>query len=140
MLDLAANTFKVNRLTPRINPPPGAGSLPFFYVQIMVFPTEIGNIATVAGSLFEEVTLKRIPTQTGAAIQAITWEKQTMFMSTKDDFDTNLAKTVEEIVGTFGERWRLFDQMKSQLSEYESSPTTSTTTKPRDIRRKTQKE
>ena len=96
---------------------------------------------TVAGSLFEQSrTLKRIPTQTGAAIQAITWKKQTMFMSTKDDFDTNLAKTVEEIVGTFGERWRLFDQTKSQLSEYESSPTTSTTTKPRDIRRKTQKE
>ncbi len=63
LLDTAINSFRLNRLTPRVNPAPGVNSLPFFYVQIMIFPTELGNVATVSGSLFETVTLARIPTQ-----------------------------------------------------------------------------
>ncbi len=112
LTDIVANAFRNNKLNVRVNPSPGPGALPFFYVQIMVFPTDQGNVALVTGSLFEPITLNRISTQKDAVLQAITWEKKTMFMSTPDNFEADLTKTVSDIANIFGERWRLFESMK----------------------------
>lgn len=112
IIDIVTKAFEANKLTARLNPAAGMSALPFFYVQVMIFPTDQGNVTLVTGSLFENITLTRIPVQKDTALQGITWEKKTMFMSTPENFQADLTKTVGEIAGTFGERWRLFESMK----------------------------
>lgn len=121
LTDAIANSFRNNKLNVRVNPSAGPGALPFFYVQIMVFPTDQANVALVTGSLFEPVTVTRIATQRDAALQAITWEKKTMFMSTPENFDADLTKTVTDIANVFGERWRLFESMKPKTGDGSSN-------------------
>lgn len=107
---VCVDAFKKYRINARTDLSPGISALPFFYLQIMVFPTDLGNVTMCCGSLFESATLSRITLVKDTALQAITWEKKTMFMSIKENFETDLTKTIDDIANTFGVRYRLFEK------------------------------
>ncbi len=93
----------------------GASSpLPFFHFLIMVFPLQNGYLGSVSGRLFEAVDVDRIKLAQGIIWQAITWEKQTLIISSKEEFALQLKKYVDEITQAFVDRYKHFEGMGGQ--------------------------
>ena len=83
--------------------------IPFFDILVVVYPIEKGYVALVDGArLFEAVDPLRVHLEKGTTFQAITWEKKTLVVAPEEDFEETVEKTIDDIVNTFFERFRIF--------------------------------
>lgn len=88
--------------------------LPFFHILIMIYPVEKGYVASINGRLFEPVALARINLDKNITWQAITWEKQDLIIASADLLNEQLFKSIDEITNNFIERFKFFENIKSQ--------------------------
>lgn len=107
--------FNQNNIKPQILVLSGSAPLPVFQVELFVYPIERGYVAYCSGRLFESVVLDRFKMDPSMAFQAITWEKQHLIVSPKDQFIDQLTKTVQDIAETFGERYQAYEKIKKTL-------------------------
>lgn len=94
-----------------------ATALPFFNLLLVVYPIEQGYVALVDGRLFESVDPKRVKLDRDTQFQAITWEKKVLLVTPKDDFKATLFKTIDDILGTFFDRYDYFDRLRQQMQQ-----------------------
>jgi hypothetical protein len=109
------NIFTLSNIKPQILVTAGKPPLPAFEIEIFVYPIEKGYAAYCSGRLFESVVLERFKMDSNMAFQAITWEKQNLIVSPKEQFATELTKTVQDIAKTFGERFQAYERIKRSL-------------------------
>jgi hypothetical protein len=107
--------FANANIKPQTLAPQGKPPLPAFQIEIFVYPIERGYAASCQGRLFESVILERFKMDPNMAFQAITWEKQHLIVSPKEQFAEQLVKTVQDIVTTFIERFQAYEKMKKSL-------------------------
>jgi hypothetical protein len=104
--------FRENGINPftlsEFNQPP----LPFFRVEILVYPLQGGYAASCHATLFESVNLKRFNLEQGTAFQAITWEKKSLLIFPKDDAKNFIEKGVLEMAQSFIERFQFYDRIR----------------------------
>lgn len=87
-------------------------ALPFFHIQIILYPVEKGFTAICEGRLFESVTVKRVILDRGTFLQAITWEKQTLLVAPSETFVAQVEKAVGEIADAFVDLFRTYQGLK----------------------------
>ncbi|MBA3238929.1 MAG: hypothetical protein H0T62_11370 [Parachlamydiaceae bacterium] len=75
--------------------------LPFFHLVAFIVPVEGSYVLSLSGRLFENVTLPRINFQLSGTWQAITWEKQAIIVSSKNQLSDQLYGTAKEIAVLF---------------------------------------
>ncbi len=109
------NIFVLTNIKPETLVVQGKPPLPAFEIEIFVYPIERGYTACCSGRLFESVTLERFKMDPNMAFQAITWEKQHLIVSPKDQFSEQLSKTVQEIAKAFSERYQVYERIKKTL-------------------------
>jgi len=88
----------------------GQPPLPFFQVQILIYPIKDGYVAACEGRLFESVVLKRIEMDTNMAFQGVTWQKSTLIVGPTGKFPDQLHSTVEDIVKSFADVYQAFSK------------------------------
>lgn len=113
--DQVVNIFKLANIKPEILVSPGKPPLPVFQIEIFAYPIDKGYVACCYGRLFESVTLDRFKMDSNMAFQAITWEKQHLIVSPKDEFSDEIVKVVQDIAQTFGERFQVYEKIKKNL-------------------------
>ena len=86
--------------------------LPFFHVLILAYPTDTKYVAYVSGRLFEEVKIDRLHFEPNGTLQAITWEKQDLVITSPSQFNDQLTKTVDSIGEAFIDRIRFFQELQ----------------------------
>jgi hypothetical protein len=89
--------------------------LPFFQIQILLYPINKGYVTCCDGRLFESVALKRIIFDPAMAFQAITWEKQTLLVAPTEAIIPQIEKSVAEIAQAFLERFQSYEQRRREL-------------------------
>lgn len=94
---------------------------PFFNLLIVVYPIEQGYVALVDGRLMEAIDPKRVKLDPDTQFQAITWEKKTLLVAPKDEFESTIEKSIEDITNTFFERYDYFDRLKSRMEQKNES-------------------
>lgn len=101
-------------ITTKILVSSGQAPLPFFQVQILLYPIgREGYVACCEGRLFESVTLQRIALDTRSmAFQAITWQKSSLIISPNSRINEQIQQHVEDIANAFAERVQAFDRLK----------------------------
>lgn len=109
------NIFTLANIKPQILAIAGKPPLPAFEIEIFIYPIEKGYVACCSGRLFESVILERFKMDTNMAFQAITWEKQNLIVSPKEQFDAQLTKTIQDIAKTFAERYQAYEKIKKNL-------------------------
>lgn len=110
------NIFSLANIKPQILVTSGKPPLPAFEIQIFVYPIERGYVAYCSGRLFESVVLERFKMDPNMAFQAITWEKQHLIVTPKEQLGDQIIKTVQDIARTFSERFQVYDKIKKGLS------------------------
>lgn len=95
--------------------PPGEAPLPYFQVQILIYPvSKEGYVACCEGRLFESVSLRRINLDPkNMAFQAVTWQKSSLIISPSSQINEQLQLHVEDIVKAFAERFQAFSTRKA---------------------------
>ena len=90
--------------------------LPFFHVLIMINPIEKGYVAYVGTRLFESIDIKRSGAQLDqqTAFQAITWERQLLLITAKEDLLAQVNSSVDELTTEFLNRYKYFQQLRFQ--------------------------
>jgi hypothetical protein len=88
------------------NDPP----LPFFHLLIFAYPDENQYTAAIAGRLFEKVKLPRLDFNLPGTIQAITWEKLDLIITSETQFPDQLSAAVTEIAKAFVKRVRYYEE------------------------------
>jgi hypothetical protein len=94
----------------------GKPPLPAFQIEVFIYPIERGYVACCDGRLFESVTLERFKMDPNMAFQAITWEKQHLIVSPKDQFSEQLSKIIQEIATAFIERFQAYEKIKKSAT------------------------
>lgn len=113
VLDLLRNGgFNAYPLTGSPTPP-----FPYYHVLIITMPMLEGRIAYVGCRLFEQVFLDRVQLAEGVYWQAITWEKQTLVQSSKEEFADHIYKDVNQITIEFIQRFKHFEDLKNQFGQ-----------------------
>jgi hypothetical protein len=87
--------------------------LPAFQVKIFIYPLGAGYVCYCEARLFESVLPRRINLDAGMAMQAITWQRSTLFLETKDLLPVQLNKQVESLTQTFLDIHRGYQGKKS---------------------------
>ena len=108
--------FEKVRIKPQILVGEGEPPLPFFELEILIYPVARGYVACCDGRLFESVTLKRFNLDPDMAFQAITWEKRTLIVGPKTRFLDQLNETVQDIANAFAERFEVYEKLKEELT------------------------
>ncbi len=108
---LRAGGFNANLLNGGTVPP-----FPYYDVLIITMPMPEGTIAYVGCRLFEEVHLDRVQLAEGVFWQAITWEKQTLVQSSKEDFAKHIYGDVTNMTNYFVQRFKHFEEMKMKYA------------------------
>lgn len=105
-------TFKSGGISPNTLMEEGQPPVPFFYVQILIYPA--GNVIAAAtkGALYESVTLKRANLEGNTAFQAVTWERESLIVSPPENFEEQLLSNVMETVDAFVDRFQFYQQFK----------------------------
>jgi hypothetical protein len=102
---IVENIFLSTGVTPTtlstLDQPP----LPFFQIQILLYPISRGYAASCNGRLFESVNLRRINFDPGMAFQAITWEKQSLIVAPTETMTSQLEAEVSNIGQAFISRF-----------------------------------
>lgn len=87
---------------------PSAGAtgnpLPFYDVVILLSKAQDAYIAYLSARLFESVLLERVRLDRGIYFQGITWEKQDLVVSSKDDLNRLINEVVNDFTKSFVER------------------------------------
>lgn len=94
---------------------------PFFNLLIVVYPIEQGYVSLVDGRLMEGIDPKRVKLDPDTSFQAITWEKKTLLVSPKDEFEATINKSIDDIINTFFERYDYFDRLKVRMEQKNES-------------------
>lgn len=89
--------------------------LPFFHFQILCYPIHKGYTVYCSGRLFESVELKRLRLDSNMTFQAITWEKQTLFVVPNEGLRQEVEKNAADIAQSFVERFQTSEQHKRVL-------------------------
>lgn len=89
--------------------------LPYFNMLVMIQKIPGGFAATIQGRLFEEVNIKRVALPQEVLFQAITWEKESMIVSSTESFKSDLLANVDEIAKLFIERYNYFERQEAKL-------------------------
>lgn len=112
----AQRIFEKANIAPRIMATSGQPPLPFFQVQVLLYPVERGYAASCEGRLFESVNMQRvILEQSGMAYQAVTWQKSSLIVSPKEKILDQLKVDIEDIVQSFADRYVTFENIKNNL-------------------------
>jgi len=127
--DLVASIFASNGIDPVSEAIGDRPPLPFFHVLIFIQPNEEKYVGYVAGRLFEGVKLFRFDFTLPGTEQAITWEKQELIVTSVNQFQSELMKTISEIAHNFTGRVAYFindkleqeDQIRLRCGNYTSS-------------------
>ncbi|MFI5343601.1 MAG: hypothetical protein ACHQUC_05200 [Chlamydiales bacterium] len=111
---IGENLFKKVNISPLIMATSGQAPLPFFQVQILIYPIgREGYVASCEGRLFESVNMQRIVLDsTGMAYQAVTWQKSNLLISPTNKIQEQIQQSVEDIVQAFTERYQAFENIK----------------------------
>ncbi len=112
--DISASLMKVfegSAITAHTTFSSKEAATPFFNVLLMVYPVPQGYVAFVSCRLFEEATLKRTDLAPGITWQVITWERETLIVSSSDDFKEAIQKTVNQLGAEFVERFKHFESL-----------------------------
>lgn len=104
--------FNAARIKPQTLTSFGQPPLPAFEVEIFIYPIDKGYVACCDGRLMESVTLSRFKMDSNMAFQAITWEKQSLIVSPKDQFKEQIIMNVQQIASAFVERFQAYEKMK----------------------------
>lgn len=83
----------------------------------MINPIEKGYVAYCGGRLFEEVHLDRVVLDQQTAMQAITWETESLILSPKEELAYQIEKTVDTITNTFVERFQFYENIRTQIQK-----------------------
>lgn len=115
---IGENLFKKVNISPVILAPSGQPPLPFFQVQILIYPiAKEGYVACCEGRLFEAVNMQRIILDpTGMAFQAVTWQKSNLFISPNNKVQEQIQKNLEDIVQAFTDRYQAFENIKKSYT------------------------
>ncbi|WP_068469420.1 hypothetical protein [Candidatus Protochlamydia phocaeensis] len=108
--------FSKEPINPTIMTAEGQPPLPFFQIQILLYPIDKGYVACCEGRLFESVMLQRFMFDPGMGFQAITWEKQTLQVGPTNTIIGQIQDSVDEIAQSFVERYDSFDKIRKDLS------------------------
>lgn len=106
--------FEKAGITPVAEKIPGKPELPFFHLLVMIYPIKDGYTFSIVASLFEEVKLPRIKLDESVTMQAITWDRQSINIASKDKFAGELTSSVEEMASNFVERYKFFENLKNK--------------------------
>ena len=109
------NIFSLANIKPQILVTSGKPPLPAFEIEIFVYPIDRGYVAYCSGRLFESVVLDRFKMDPNMAFQAITWEKQHLIVTPKEQLGDQITKTVQDIAKTFAERFQVYEKIKKGL-------------------------
>lgn len=93
---------------------PGFPDLPNFHVLVMIYPIKDGYTFATIASLLEPVTLPRVKLDEGVTMQAITWDRDSIHIVPKTEFNKELENTLKDTANAFGERFAFFDRMRSE--------------------------
>lgn len=104
--------FKKASITPMAEARKDGPPLPFLHVLIMLFPIDKGYSAYVGVRLFEEIKKWHVEISGKTALQAITWERQTLIIFPTEALNDQITKTVDEIMNSFVERYEFFEKYK----------------------------
>lgn len=86
--------------------------LPFFHMQILIYPLGNGYAASCEGRLFEEITLRRVALELGTVLQGITWQKQILVVADLQQAVSKIEKAALEIVSIFIEQYQYYAKVK----------------------------
>lgn len=103
---LIADIFSGAGIIPTILAATDQPPLPFFQVQILLYPINKGYVASCEGRLFESVSLKRVLFDPGMIFQAITWQKKNLLVAPTNTIVSELERAVSDIAHSFIERAR----------------------------------
>lgn len=106
--------FKKVGITPYAKPDPGKPDLPSFHLLILAHPVRDGYMFAIISRLFEPVQLERIKLDDRVTMQAITWERSSIHVVQKADFDDELNKAIKEVVSQFADRFDFFEKLRLQ--------------------------
>lgn len=114
----AKKIFAQADIDPIILQAPGQAPLPFFQVQVLLYPVERGYAASCEGRLFESVNMHRMMLdETGVVYQAITWQKSSLIVSPKEKIVERLKVDIEDIVQSFADRYVTFEKIKNTMKK-----------------------
>jgi hypothetical protein len=112
------NQFNRSGIKPGIVVKEGSPPLPFFHIQVLVYPVGTRYAASCKGTLFEEVSLKRVELDPSTVFQAITWQRESLIVISSDNFESQLNKSISETVSAFIERFQFYRELKSTSRSY----------------------
>lgn len=118
---IVEEAFRKGGITPIAEGTDDVPFLPFFQIEIFIYPIDKGYAVTCQGKLFESVKVKRVVLEKGAAIQAITWEKETLMVISTDNADIQIEKRVEELADAFVKLFQLYETLKKPQQPYSDS-------------------
>ncbi|MEM1282679.1 MAG: hypothetical protein AAGG81_03915, partial [Chlamydiota bacterium] len=99
-------------ITPYARPDPGKPNLPSLHLLILAHPIRDGYMFTLIVRLFEPVQLDRIKLDDRVTMQAITWERASIHVVQRADFDKEINSSVREIVEQFALRFEFFEKLR----------------------------
>lgn len=111
---LIGDVFKKYGISPGANPDMGKPDLPNFHVLVMIYPIKDGYTFAVNADLLEPVLLTRIKLDETVTMQAVTWDRQSIHIVSKSNFNEELEKSVQDAATGFAERYAFFDKMRTQ--------------------------
>lgn len=116
---IGENLFKKVNISPVIMTAPGMPPLPFFQIQILIYPIgREGYVACCEGRLFESVNIQRVVLDlSGMAYQAVTWQKSNLIISPNHNIHEQIQQHVEDIVQAFTERYQTFESLKKSATK-----------------------
>lgn len=106
--EICADIFEKAGINPRTLVTPGNAPLPFFNIQILIYPIHDGYVASLEGRLFEAVDIKRIELDSNMSFQAVTWQKSTLIVSPANKIQEQIKLSVESIAKSFTESYQAF--------------------------------
>lgn len=86
--------------------------LPFLHIQLLIYPIEQGYAVVYQERLFEAISIKRVNFDRGAALQAITWEKQKLMIMPANELVGLVEKSVAEMTNSFIQLFAIYEGMK----------------------------
>lgn len=106
----AQELFSKNGLSTKALTSPNTPPLPFFHVEVWVYPIERGFVTFCQARLFESVTLSRFHLEANTAFQAITWEKQLLQIVPSSQLTTSLSSSLNELITSYIDRYFIFNK------------------------------
>lgn len=92
----------------------GKPPLPFFQILVIIYKIPEGYAFSLDGRLFEEVQLPRVKLSPGVTMQAITWNTDSIHVASTQKLDSELTTSVQDLVKSFIEKYKFFQDLKKK--------------------------